>query len=266
MGLESTRDRFGYQWTRFDHEDERFEEHLLRLLKPLDRDSFRGKLVLDAGCGYGRYSACMARFGARVVGMDFSDAVAAAARRAAEDGFLLVRGDILRPPFGRRFDLVVSIGVIHHLPDPFEAFERLVACARPAGTVVVWVYSSTRRLQNRVLGALRRAAGWMPNPLLQLVTFILAVPDFLIAKAAGLVGRLLGARAYERLVPSHFRLYSEFSFRVCWADWFDRLGAPIRHYHDASELRGWLERLALEGEVEATEDYGWTVAATTPEA
>jgi 2-polyprenyl-3-methyl-5-hydroxy-6-metoxy-1,4-benzoquinol methylase len=74
----STQERFSYQWTHFDDIFPEFEKHFQRLIHPLTPADFIGKFVLDAGCGYGRYAICAAKYGARVVGMDFSDAIQAA--------------------------------------------------------------------------------------------------------------------------------------------------------------------------------------------
>jgi SAM-dependent methyltransferase len=49
-------ERFGYQWTHFYDIFQEFERHFQRLIYPLTPAHFAGKLVLDAGCGYGRYA------------------------------------------------------------------------------------------------------------------------------------------------------------------------------------------------------------------
>ena len=47
-------------------------------------DDLRGKLVLDAGVGAGRYADVISRWGTDVVGVDLSFAVEAAARNVGE--------------------------------------------------------------------------------------------------------------------------------------------------------------------------------------
>src|SRR3954470_23757052 len=111
-----TKATYGLQWNRF------------RILRPdEDRATFdartglapadlAGRLVLDAGCGMGRYARVAAAAGARVVGIDLSEAVRAA-RDLTGDGppVDLVRGDLLRPPLADgRFDHIYSIGVLDH--------------------------------------------------------------------------------------------------------------------------------------------------------
>ena len=108
---------------------------------------FEGKRVLDAGCGTGRHAYLAARFGAReVVAVDLSGAVdAARVNLEALDNVHVVQGDLLRLPLrpadrGGGFDLIYSIGVLHHLPDPHAGFRSLLPYLRPGGTIAVWLY------------------------------------------------------------------------------------------------------------------------------
>src|SRR5260370_38947 len=43
-------------------------------------------------------------------------------------------------PFADRFDIVFSIGVIHHLEHPERALQRMVGAAKPGGRLLIWVY------------------------------------------------------------------------------------------------------------------------------
>ncbi len=73
---------------------------------------WRGRRVLDVGCGAGRHLAPLERRGARPVGLDYSPALlglAAAARAAAGAAWPLVRGDMRALPFApAAFDVVAS--------------------------------------------------------------------------------------------------------------------------------------------------------------
>ena len=59
----------------YPHWEENFRSYFEPLVK---RDDFAGKLVLDAGCGFGRHAFYAAKFGAEVLAMDLSEAVEAA--------------------------------------------------------------------------------------------------------------------------------------------------------------------------------------------
>ena len=97
----------------------------------------QGKGVLDFGCGEGEVSVQLARFGARVTGMDISPELIAIARQraclyAVEVDY--VAGDILQCSPGE-FDIVVANAVLHHV-DVRATVPRLLACLRPGGLLV----------------------------------------------------------------------------------------------------------------------------------
>ena len=108
----------------------------------LTADDLRGKLVLDAGIGTGRFSEVMTRLGARVVGVDLSLAVEAAHENlGGRDDVLIAQADIGNLPFAPgTFDYVISIGVLHHTPDTCRYFKALVPLLKPGGTICIWVY------------------------------------------------------------------------------------------------------------------------------
>lgn len=102
-----------------------------------------GLRVLDFGCGEGELTTQLAALGARVTGIDVSEALLAVARRRAEldgveDRVELRGGDVLRMTGlpARGFDAVVCSAVLHHVAlEP--VFERLLELARPGGRIVI---------------------------------------------------------------------------------------------------------------------------------
>ena len=70
---------FSFQWNTFSemysHWEENFRSYFEPLIEPAE---FRGRLVLDAGCGFGRHAYYAEKFGAEVVAMDLSEAAGAA--------------------------------------------------------------------------------------------------------------------------------------------------------------------------------------------
>src|SRR5581483_11894721 len=139
---------FSFEWNvhnqtqldtfRHDHSS----EDMFHQKTGLTPGDVRGKLVLDAGIGAGRFADVLARWGANVVGIDLSYAVEAANQNFGEmPNVLVCQADIGRLPFRPgTFDFIVSIGVLHHTPDTRSFFQHLPRYLKPGGEIAIWVY------------------------------------------------------------------------------------------------------------------------------
>ena len=111
-------------------------------------ERWRGKRVLEIGCGIGTDTVNFARHGADVVAMDISRESLAIAQQRAEvfglaDRIRFVQGNAeeLRSIVpAERFDLIYSFGVIHHTPHPDRVFAALPGYAGPGTVVKVMLY------------------------------------------------------------------------------------------------------------------------------
>jgi SAM-dependent methyltransferase len=150
---ESYTESFGLQWKTFsreqlDNDQLRDSESRLRQETGLFPEQIVGKIILDAGCGMGRFLDIVSRDGATLaVGVDLSSAVdVAAANLSDRDNVLIIKGDIFRLPFRRgSFDAVFSIGVLHHTPTTEQAFRALVPLVKPGGEIAISVYAATMK-------------------------------------------------------------------------------------------------------------------------
>lgn len=106
--------------------------------------SWRGMDVLEAGCGIATDGCEFARAGARYTGIDFSPTALRLARERFEMQALdgdFVEGSIIELPFDdASFDLVYSMGVIHHVPDIERTVSEFHRVLRPGGRAIVMVY------------------------------------------------------------------------------------------------------------------------------
>lgn len=137
-------DSFGHQWHEFAQTQLRPEvsERHFRRKTGLREEDLRGKLVLDVGCGMGRFADVATRWGARVVGIDLSAAAEVAARNLADRDFIAFQADVFALPFApESFDCIYSVGVLHHTPDCERAFKNLPQYLKPGGNIAVWLYS-----------------------------------------------------------------------------------------------------------------------------
>ncbi|MEA3016183.1 MAG: hypothetical protein QOI38_905 [Sphingomonadales bacterium] len=122
--------------------------------------------LLVAGCGTGLDAAMTAcRFpDARIMAIDVSaTSLAYAAGRCAGLGIEFRQLDLHRvAELGKRFDIVYSSGVLHHLPDPEAGLAALADALRPGGVMRILVYSRIARL--RVRAAREEIADLLDRP------------------------------------------------------------------------------------------------------
>ncbi len=239
MITEKTSKSFGFQWSIFSEMYKEYEKNFLDYIEPLKPDFFRGKLVLDAGCGFGRHTYYAAKYGSEVVGFDLSDAVDAAYRNCRKfQKVHIVQGDIYSLPFRSSFDFIMSIGVLHHLPRPKEGYLRLVKLAKPGTLVFAWLYGKEGRSFKTVFleGSIRKVTVRMPRRMLYYLCYLPAG----LYHTANIFYRVLkrmGAGSIAERIP--FRNYAKFPFRVKLADAYDFLGTPINNYYTMAECEKW---------------------------
>ena len=131
-----TAESYAYEWEHFGELRPEWERNFREYIRPHDPASLRDRLVLDVGVGSGRHSYEAHRLGARVVAVDVGEAIHVARRNLPSD-VVTVQADAEELPFeDGAFDLVMAIGVLHHLPDPRRALNSLARLVRPGGHVV----------------------------------------------------------------------------------------------------------------------------------
>jgi tetratricopeptide (TPR) repeat protein/2-polyprenyl-3-methyl-5-hydroxy-6-metoxy-1,4-benzoquinol methylase len=133
----------------------RFNDQLTRMLPfasfmPMPDDS--GPEVLVAGCGTGSHSIIVAQRyrGAQVLAIDLSlSSISYAKRKTQEMGITNIeyaQADILKlGDVARTFDIIESVGVLHHLAEPFIGWRILLSRLRPGGFMRLGFYSEIAR-------------------------------------------------------------------------------------------------------------------------
>lgn len=261
-----TGESFGYEWERFGALRPEWRKNFLDYLQPLDADWFAGKLVLDIGTGSGRHSRQAHELGARVVAVDIGPSIDVA-RHNLPDAVLTVQCDAEDLPFDPgTFDLVMSIGVLHHLPDTERALRAIAPYAKPEGRVHVYLYwqppIAWHRLVLRGVTAARRVTTRLPHRVLHALCYPLAAALYglIVLPYRALRGRPRG-RGLVAGLP--LKTYADYPFGVCVNDQFDRLSAPIEQRFTADEVRAMLERAGL-ADVEVRPNHGWVGSARRP--
>jgi SAM-dependent methyltransferase len=217
-----TASRFGFQWDRYREVFPHYEAQFLSWISPLRAEDFAGRDVLDAGCGMGRHALFAARYGARsVLAVDQASlAVNAAHELLAEvPGVRVERRSIYDLSIKRAFDLVFSIGVLHHLEHPRLALEKLCETLRRGGRLVVQLqgYEGNEDWV-RAFRRIHRMLRLLPPRTVHAIAYLLSAPLYLglplpgrhsqvLARAARLPFRSLHASVSAELLPEIARYY-----------------------------------------------------------
>lgn len=153
--VRATKASFDFQWAeiplgRYMLENEEFREEAAGYVcefTGLPAEWFKGKSVIDAGCGLGRYSWALSTLGARVLSLDQSPHGLARTAEACKQfpGHRTLQVDLLQElPLTEQVDLVWSFGVLHHTGDTYRAFKHVARWVKPGGMIYLMLYGKPR--------------------------------------------------------------------------------------------------------------------------
>jgi 2-polyprenyl-3-methyl-5-hydroxy-6-metoxy-1,4-benzoquinol methylase len=99
---------------------------------------FRGRRVLDVGCGSCEKASFYADWGAAVTGLEMTAPVLTLARDVIGDrDVTLVHASMFDYTPAEPFDIVIADGVLHHCEDTFEALKRCASFVAPGGLMII---------------------------------------------------------------------------------------------------------------------------------
>ena len=243
---------FGWQWTHFRRSQ---LDSYTRTTISRDRlarclggalSMLRGKTVLEAGCGAGRFTEILLEAGARVFAADLSIAVDANyANCGASDDYFVCQADIRHLPVApHTFDVVLCLGVVQCTPQPEETIAALAAYVAPGGLLVIDHYSrdypatAPRRALRHVL--LRLPPDQARRVFLGTVHALLPMHRVLWHRRRGF-GRLRRYLARVSPVVDYYDTYPELDTQLLseWAvlDTHDTVTDHYKHFRRPDEIR-----------------------------
>lgn len=231
-GPQEKQSAWAWQWHRY-HDDQQWL--FFEWIAPCTLETFRGKDVLDCGCGGGQHIAIVADTARSVTGVDLNALESARINLRDKKNVTLIEDDIATMQLGKTFDVVYSIGVLHHTDDPDAAFRNMTKHCRPGGKVIVWVYSSEGNALNR----------WIVEPAKTLL--IRHLPRSVVAGLAHLLTILVSIPVWTLyLLPlpalpyyQYFQNWRRLSYRRNHLNVFDKLNAPQTQFITRERIGQW---------------------------
>jgi SAM-dependent methyltransferase len=252
-GHEAVVSGFDYEWRRFSKAGGRELAAVSAQYFDLIPDPRFGsdQIVVDAGCGAGRWAYEVARRGARVVAVDLGMSVEIARRNTEATGRVLcVQGDVRHLPLrDGAVDWGYTLGVIHHIPETGEALARIARAIKPGGSVLVYVYYALDERGRgyrgllRVADGARRVISHAPRGIAEGFSLLVALGVYWpLARLATLVS-WVGLQRVAAAIPLSF--YADLSFQVMRNDSLDRFGTRLEKRYTRAEVTELMQRAGL---------------------
>ena len=249
-------DRFGSNWKKFSSIDSIYEEQFLEWIVPLTKKSFKDKLVLDAGCGIGRNTMYALNYGAiEAYLFDYESSTVNIARNNLKNykNVKIFQDSIyeMSKITNSYFDIVMCIGVIHHLAKPQEAIEKLYEKLSENGKLLIWVYGyEGNEFLLKLLLPIRIITSKLPYLIVSYLGKLMTVFLFLILKI------------YKTKSP-YWKRAKKMNFKVLEQILVDQLIPKIAIYYKKNELNDLFKNINYKKiEINHTNKNSWTILIT----
>jgi SAM-dependent methyltransferase len=247
---ESYSANFGYQWnrwarTQFDDQNvngplKNYTSNMFKSITQFSKKKLHGKLVLDLGCGPGRFTDVAVDMGAIVIALDYSSAIDAAKLNFAtkQSNILFIQGDALNLPIKKNtLDYCFSIGVLHHTPSPIQAVKQVsrVLKKKGGGVFAIRVYNK-KSFYTFPSVKLWRYIFLKLNPLFKFY------PPLIYSYFFGTITFILGKIWRPLSYPLRIIFPTVWSLDYRWLilDTFDAITTSYQSGHTPLEVRSWL--------------------------
>jgi SAM-dependent methyltransferase/uncharacterized protein YbaR (Trm112 family) len=204
------------------------------------KDSLKGRLIFDAGCGNAKLEKLIAADCGSIVAMDLSDYIEDAWRRNEHANVHFVQGDVQYPPVAQQyFDIVHCSGVLIHTNNTRRSFAAIETAVKKGGKLSVWLYHPRRDLIHRAFNSIRKRTSKLPLGFQYYLYMCTLLPVSYCIK------RLKGNKQNIR------------EMKLSILDWFT---PEFRWEHEHSEVRSWfLESSYRDIRITTVDKFGFNI-------
>lgn len=246
-------DEFGNEWIKFtNHDDDLVEKGGKEYFDILNEDMVNNTTyALDVGCGTGRWTKYLTSKAGFIEAVDPSQAIFAADKLLGDiKNVRLSQASVETLPFADgTFDFVMSIGVLHHIPDTRKALHDCVKKVKKGGYFFVYLYYNLEKRGPyytalfKVSDLLRKIVSRLPGKLKHFVCDVLAIVFYMPFIFAGRFFKFLGFTDLAKRMP--LRGYQNRSFFMIRNDTLDRFGTRLEQRFSAEEIKEMMQSAGL---------------------
>lgn len=245
---------FGNEWLKFqNYSAEEIRSWAISYFDILD-DSIVNKntYALDIGCGTGRWTKYLSERAGFIEAIDPSNAVLAADYLLGEiENVRIAKASVETIPFDdETFDFVMSIGVLHHIPDTQKALTDCVKKVKKGGYFYVYLYYN---LENRgrlfksvfyVSEGVRKVVSKFSPTLKRFSCDLLAVTTYMPFVATGRLLNFVGLKKFSNKLP--LRDYQNKSFFIIRNDALDKYGTTLEQRFSKEQVIALMKNSGLD--------------------
>ena len=210
------------------------------------KKELKNKLILDVGCGAGRFAEIALKAGANLIAIDYSFAVKSAYQNLCSyPNFSVIQADIYNLPFKlEQFDYVYSLGVLQHTPNVQKAFNCLPMMVKPGGKLCVDYYWKRFLTMMHAKYIFRPFTKYISHEKLFNIIKIL-LPSLIYISNSFLKVPLIG-KPLQRLLPianykNVYPLSDKQNFEWSFLDTFDMLSPFYDNPQTIKSVKKWYE-------------------------
>lgn len=240
-----TASSFGFEWTKYSKIIKEFEKDWTRYFSPfIHKKDVKGKCVADIGCGLAKHGYFTAKYGAKYIGVDLSEAVEVAYKNTKKFKPLIVQADIYNLPIdGTKIDLYYSIGVLHHLPRPEAGFLSITKVMKKGSRILIWVYGKYKNKRAIYLyNPIREITTRIPKKILYQLCHIPAIATHTL-NLTSICLEKIGLKNIAKKIPFYY--YTSFPYSFKHNDCFDIFATPTQVYYTKKQINKWFKNAKI---------------------